>query len=326
MGEKDSSPLSYDEQVTKDFGKAQDYLKDLEGSGQDLHIESTNSASETTTKAASETITMTTETTKTTTSHGADYYQQEVGVKFWILLGLVLLIVLFVLAFLLRYYVTRCCIQHRDRRARQAGAIPRRRRRSEPGITNPTYNMADLDRREMNYKRMSDHGMRGDKVAFFALAPELGDYNEARMEVSDLDRVKLDKLDKLHLMQQCALAKLCKLNTTWEKSQRNFSRIPFDFSNPKTTEMFTAQVELESALYKEADGCRKLIDRHEGMRHGIVNKIILAMMTAGSSAPPTSSPKEIPLPKPMVPTAEEDAAQSFLFAMEDLHIACHKAQ
>ena len=35
MGDQDSSTLSYDEQVAKNFGQAQDYIKDLEGSGQD---------------------------------------------------------------------------------------------------------------------------------------------------------------------------------------------------------------------------------------------------------------------------------------------------
>ena len=116
MGDKDSSTLSYNEQIAKDFGQAQDYIEGLEGSGQDWHVEyTTNLGKETTIKVVTETVMMPTETT---TSHGASHYQPEVDVKFWILLGLVLLIVLIILAFVLRYYITRCCLQHRDRRAR----------------------------------------------------------------------------------------------------------------------------------------------------------------------------------------------------------------
>ena len=327
MEDKDSSPLSYDEQITKDFGKAQDYLKDLEGSGQDLHIQSTRASETTMTTASGTTTTTTTTTTNHGTNHGAGLLQEEVDIKFWVLLGLVLLLVLAILAYLLKYYIKHCCLQHRIHRARRTGAIPRRH--SETGIANPAYNVTSSDRQDMTYKRMSDHAIRGDKVAFFALAPELGDYNEVRMGVSDLDRVKLDKLDKIHLMQMGALAKLCKLNATWETTQRNFSLSPFDLSNPRATEVITAQIEFESALYKESDGCRKQIDRQEGRRHGIINKIVQAMMnvnTAHASAPilPTSSPRDIPSPKPRVPAAEQDTAQSFLFAMEDLHAACHK--
>ena len=324
MGDQDSSTLSYNDQIAKDFGQAQDYIEGLEGSGQDGSVEyTTNLGQEITIKVVSETITVPTEAT---TSYEAGHNQQEVDFKFWILLGLVLLLVLSLLAVVLKYYISHGCLQQRVRRTRQTGANPRKRRHSETDTNTPTFSMTDLDRREMNYRRMSDSEIRDDKIAFFALRPELGDYNEARIELSDLDRVKLDKLDKLHLQQQRALARLSELNAAWEKAQRDFSRTPFDFSNPKTTERFSAQVELESALYREADNFRRLIHRHEDVRHSIVNKFILAMATAGSTTPSSSSHNEIPLPKPMVPTTEEDTARSLASAMEDLQIATNQAR